>query len=145
MDKYERLVDKLIRESMERGEFDDLSGSGEPIDLTENPFVPEEMRTVNRLLRNAGFAPAWIEERKDIDATFIEAKTRLTRAKEIYSREGQLADSPQWIRAVREFCEIVDELNIRIRHYNLKAPAPGFHRKTIDAEQIIKSVEQELG
>ena len=141
MDKYERLVDKLIRESMERGEFDDLAGTGEPIDLTENPFVPEDLRTTHRLLRNAGFAPAWIEERKDIDASFIEAKATLTRAREIYSREGQLADSPQWARAVRDFREIVDELNRRIRFYNLKAPAPGFHRKTIDAEEIIKALE----
>ena len=66
MDKWESLVDRLIRESMERGEFDSLSGTGEPIDLTENPFEDPDLRTANRLLRNAGFAPAWIEERTDI-------------------------------------------------------------------------------
>jgi DnaJ family protein C protein 28 len=142
MDKYERLVDRLIRESMERGEFNDLSGSGEPLDLNENPFEPPEMRTVNRLLRNAGFAPAWIEERKDIDASFNQAKTTLVRAKEIYGREGALVDSPQWARAVGEFRAIVAELNRRIRFYNLKAPAAGFHLKTIDDEQIIGSLEK---
>ena len=142
MDKYERLVDKLIRESMERGEFDDLAGSGEPIDLNENPFVPPDLRTVHRLLRNAGFAPAWIEERKDIDAAFIEAKATLTRAREIYSREGELRDSPQWNRAVQEFRETVVELNQRIKFYNLKAPAAGFHRRIIDPDDIVDSLEQ---
>ena len=142
MDRYERLVDKLIRESMERGEFDDLAGAGEPIDLNENPFVPPDMRTVNRLMRNAGFAPAWIEERKDIDAAFVEAKAKLVRASEIYSREGDLNKSPEWARAVREFRETVAELNRRIKFYNLKAPAVGFHRRVIDAEEIVGSLER---
>jgi hypothetical protein len=143
MDKYERLVDKLIRESMERGEFDDLAGAGEPIDLSENPFVPPDMQTVNRLLKNAGFAPAWLEERKDITAALLGAKTTLVRAKEIYSPEGPLAESPQWARATREFREIVDELNRRIKHYNLKAPAPGFHLRTIDVDVVIRQLELE--
>lgn len=30
-DRFETHVDRLIRESIERGEFDDLPGSGEPI------------------------------------------------------------------------------------------------------------------
>ena len=38
MDKWEPLIDRMIKESMDRGEFDNLPGSGEPIDLTENPY-----------------------------------------------------------------------------------------------------------
>jgi hypothetical protein len=34
----------------------------------------------HRLLRNAGFAPAWIEERKQIDAELEAALTILARA-----------------------------------------------------------------
>jgi hypothetical protein len=30
-DRYEGFVDRLIRESMERGDFDDLAGEGRPI------------------------------------------------------------------------------------------------------------------
>jgi len=56
MDKWEPLIERMIRESMDRGEFDDLPGAGQPIDLTENPFEAPELRTVHRLLRNAGFA-----------------------------------------------------------------------------------------
>jgi DnaJ homolog subfamily C member 28 len=139
MDKWESLVDKLIRESMERGEFKDLSGEGEPIDLSENPFEAPELRTAHRLLRNAGFAPAWIEERKDIEATFTRAKTILTRASYLYSHE--IPHGAQWQRAVREFRETVAELNQRIRIYNLKAPAAGFQRKLIDAESLISDLE----
>jgi DnaJ homolog subfamily C member 28 len=68
MKGWESLIDKKIREAMTRGEFDDLSGKGKPIDLSENPFDDPDWRMAHRMLRNAGFAPAWIEERKDIDS-----------------------------------------------------------------------------
>src|SRR6266850_3886992 len=154
MDKRETLIDKMIRESMERGEFDDLPGEGQPIDLSENPFEDPELRTVHRLLRNAGFAPAWIEERKDIAAEFERAWATLLRANNLYGKRGKLtaqqsesagdrslSKSAQWERAAKEFCEIVAALNQRIRIYNLKAPAAVFHRKTIDAESLIRDLE----
>jgi DnaJ homolog subfamily C member 28 len=143
MDKWEPLIDKIIRESMERGEFDNLSGSGEPIDLKENPFEDPDMRMAHRLLRNAGFAPAWIEERKDIDAEFQRARATLLRAKNLYGREGKLANNVHWQRAAKEFRAMANELNQRIRMYNLKAPAVGFHRSVIDSEALINELERE--
>ena len=141
MDKWEPLVDKMIREAMERGEFDDLPGTGQPIDLSENPFEDPELRTVHRLLRNAGFAPAWIEERKDIDAELQRLRATLLRAKSLYGQGGDLVDDVRWQRAAKEFREKVGELNQRIRLYNLKAPATAFHRKTIDADSLIIELE----
>jgi len=46
-------------------------------------------------------------------------------------------------RALKEFRESVEELNRRIRLYNLKAPATGFHRKVIDADSLIADLEKE--
>ncbi len=74
------LVDQKIREAMEQGELDDLEGKGKPLDTSENPFEDPELRLAHRMLRNTGFAPAWIEERKDIDSEFENARRRLPRA-----------------------------------------------------------------
>ena len=63
---WETAVEKTIREAMERGEFDNISGKGKPLDLGVNPFVPEEMRQTFRILENAGVAPDWIEQDKEI-------------------------------------------------------------------------------
>lgn len=139
MDKFESLVDKLIRESIERGEFEDLSGKGEPVDLRENPFEDPDVRTAHRLLRNAGFAPAWVEERKDIDTRLHEARTMLQRARDLYRDE--IPGGARWQRAVREFRELVAELNQRIRMYNLKAPSTVFHRKVFDIDGWIRELE----
>ena len=142
MDKWEPLIDRMIRESMDRGEFENLQGTGEPIDLSENPFEAPELRTAHRLLRNAGFAPAWIEERKDIDATFQRAREVLRRARKLYwSASGE--KSHDWQRALKEFRDCVGELNQRIRLYNLKAPATGFHRSIIDVDQVVSDLNTE--
>ena len=139
MDRWESLVDKLIRESMERGEFDDLSGTGEPVDLSENPFEDPDLRTAHRLLRNAGFAPAWIEERKDIDESIKRAQTTLLRARDLYRSE--IPDGARWKRSVQEFRETLAELNQRIRMYNLRAPGTVFHRKVFDGDSFIRELE----
>jgi DnaJ homolog subfamily C member 28 len=139
MDKWESLVDKLIRESMERGEFDELPGKGEPLDLKENPFENPDLRMAHRLLRNAGFGPAWLEDQKDIDARLNNAGATLRRARDLYRDE--IPQGARWQRAVQEFRETVAELNQRIRMYNLKAPGTVFHRKVFDADAFIHELE----
>ena len=139
MNRLESLTEKMLREAIENGEFDDLPGKGEPLDLKENPFEDPDLRVVHRLLRNAGFAPAWIEERKDLEGEFELAQTKLSRAWALFGT-GQSASEPEWERSVREFREKVAELNQRTRIYNLKAPAAVFHRMHIDADRVIEKV-----
>jgi DnaJ homolog subfamily C member 28 len=136
MNRFESMTEKKLREAIERGEFDNLPGKGEPIDLQENPFEDPDLRMVHRLLRSAGFAPAWIEERKNIDAELELARTKLTRAWALFGETSK----HQWQRNVREFREKAAELNERIRVYNLKAPAAVFHRRHVDAERMIEAV-----
>jgi DnaJ family protein C protein 28 len=136
------MAEKRLREAIENGEFDDLPGKGEPIDLRENPFEDLDLRTVHRLLRNAGFAPAWIEERKDIDAELAAAQTKLIRAWALFGEGGKAKSEVEWERSVKNFRELVAELQQRIRIYNLKAPAAVFHRKHIDVEKILESIKR---
>ena len=143
MNRFESLTEKKLREAIENGEFDNLPGKGEPIDLRENPFEDPDLRTVHRLLRNAGFAPAWIEERKDIDAELASAQAKLTRAWALFGPGGKAASEAEWERSVREFRDRVVELQQRITIYNLKAPAAVFHRKHIDVVKILESIKGE--
>ena len=145
MKYWESLIDKKIREAMERGEFDNLTGKGEPIDLSENPFEDPDWRTAHRMLRNAGFAPAWIEERKDIDAELAVARNNLARVWGILQNarqtEHESSATARWQKALATFREKVDELNRRINAWNLKAPAVSFQRMRIDVEAEIRSLQ----
>ena len=38
MDRFESMAEKLLREAIEAGEFDNLPGKGQRLDLSENPF-----------------------------------------------------------------------------------------------------------
>jgi hypothetical protein len=142
MNRFESLTEKRLRKAIENGEFSDLPGKGEPVDLRENPFEDPDLRVVHRLLRNAGFAPAWIEERKDIDAELLAAQTKLSRAWALFGEEGTRPSEAEWDRSVKEFREQIVDLQQRITIYNLKAPAAVFQRKHIDAHKMLESIKR---
>jgi hypothetical protein len=58
---FEALVEQRILEAQARGEFDRLPGAGQPMDLDEDPLVPDDLRVAWRVLRNAGFVPPEVE------------------------------------------------------------------------------------
>jgi hypothetical protein len=62
------VVEERIQEAARRGDFDNLPGSGRPLDLDEAPLVPPELRAAYRMLKNAGFVPPEILERREIAA-----------------------------------------------------------------------------
>jgi DnaJ homolog subfamily C member 28 len=141
MNRRESMAEKMLREAIEAGEFDNLPGKGKPIDLSENPFEDPDLRVVHKLLRNAGFAPAWIEERKDLDAAFELARQTLSRAWALYNPAGRSPSAAAWDRNIQEFRGKIAELNSRIKIYNLKAPAAVFHRKVIDVDRVIDEIK----
>lgn len=57
----EKLIEKKIREAMERGEFDNLEGSGQPVDLSAYFATPEDMRIGCKLLKDAKIVPEELE------------------------------------------------------------------------------------
>ena len=51
------LAEQKIAEAVSRGELDRLPGQGQPLNLAEDPLVPEELRLAYRILKNAGYVP----------------------------------------------------------------------------------------
>src|SRR5438874_9331831 len=57
----ELLAERKIEEAIARGEFDDLPGAGGPLELADDPLVPEDLRVAYRILRNAGYVPPEVQ------------------------------------------------------------------------------------
>jgi hypothetical protein len=57
----ELLAERKIEEAIERGEFDGLPGAGRPLELDDDPLVPEELRIAHRILKNAGYVPPEVQ------------------------------------------------------------------------------------
>lgn len=58
----ELIAERKIAEAAAQGEFDNLPGAGQPLNLEDDPLVPEDQRMANRILRNAGLVPREVEE-----------------------------------------------------------------------------------
>ncbi len=63
---FKKIAEERIRRAMEEGLFDNLEYKGKPLKLKEDPFVPEDLKIVYRILKNAGFLPKEVELRKEI-------------------------------------------------------------------------------
>jgi hypothetical protein len=63
---FDKLVESLIKEAQERGEFDNLPGKGKPIDLTSYFETPEDVRLAQSVLKNAGITPPEVQLLKEI-------------------------------------------------------------------------------
>jgi len=62
-----QLAERKIALAFERGEFNDLPGRGEPLDLEDDRHIPKELRVSYRILKNAGYIPAEIQLRQEIE------------------------------------------------------------------------------
>ena len=66
---FEKIVEERIRKAQKKGEFENLPGSGKPLEFKDNHFVPEELRLAYKMLKNADFVPPEIELKKEIKQT----------------------------------------------------------------------------
>ena len=62
----ERVAEKRINEAIQRGEFDNLPGSGEPLSLEDDRQIPDDLRLAYKVLRNAKCMPPELELKKEI-------------------------------------------------------------------------------
>jgi hypothetical protein len=102
---FESWVDKQIREAIDRGEFDNLSGAGEPIRNLDTPY--DEV-WVRRLLEDEGATP------EDMLPTPLRLRREVER----------LPETVRKLRSEQAVRDAVEELNERIAAW-LRKPLGG--------------------
>jgi len=65
----DKIAEERIREAIERGEFDDLPGKGQPLNLEDDSHLPTDLRLAYKILKNANCLPPELELRKEIRTT----------------------------------------------------------------------------
>jgi len=63
---FEAFAEQKIAEAINRGDFENLPGSGQPLNLDDDPLIPEDQRMATRILKNAGFTPPEVGARRQI-------------------------------------------------------------------------------
>jgi len=88
MSYFQRVTEQRIREAIENGVFDNLQGSGKPLDHSDYFSAPPELRAGYHLLKNAGVVPEELGLLKEIHQITGHIKSALTKdEKERLTRE----------------------------------------------------------
>lgn len=151
MSWFEIIADRKIRDAIEEGQFDNLAGKGQPLNLEIDFRVPPEQRMAYRLMREAKILPPWIELDKDIRnrlqlwdsrvEQFIKDRNRELERR-APSRERDAFLDAQRDRFLIRSAEGLRDLNRLIDRLNLAAPTPAQQRLRIPMQQRMQELEE---
>jgi hypothetical protein len=103
MDAFRVIAERKIREAISEGAFDGLKGAGKPLTIEDETWIPEDLRPVYRVLKNAGIVPPELELKKEI----LSLRTLI---------DG-MDDNEERTRKIRD-------LNFRIMKFNMLRNSP---------------------
>lgn len=129
---WESVTERIIREAMERGEFDDLPAKGRPFVVEENPYAGD-MALAFHILHNAGVAPPWIESDKEV--------RRLRAAYDRLLERAWLAPLPIRASLRREIVSVVADHDDAVCHLNSEAPTVRNHRRPIGRDAALAALD----
>ncbi|TRY84821.1 hypothetical protein DNTS_002269 [Danionella cerebrum] len=119
----ERLVEDLIQESMARGDFQNLSGSGKPLNKFDyNPYMDPMTHNLNRILIDNGYQPEWIVAQKEIRESITKLRQRLQDVKARLGDPMRHSETLQWKEHCSVFAEELGKLNKKVDNFNLIVP-----------------------
>lgn len=111
---FEKIAEERIRKAMEEGAFEGLPGTGRPLTLEDDRWVPEDLRMAYRVLKNAGCLPPELELRKEIMGlrelmeTIDDDRERLCRLRELnykILRLGMMRERPMSLECEERILE----------------------------------------
>lgn len=152
---FETLVEERIQKAMEEGQFKNLPGEGKPINLTDYDFLNQDVWMSNKILKNAGYLPPWIELAWEIDAD-EQRLAAVTAGFEdwLASARAMLLPLPQGDRALRraatdrafhthteQYVRIAEPLHEKITNFNVMCPIRRLEKVTVWVEYRVEQME----
>jgi hypothetical protein len=132
---YQSLIEQRMQQAQEDGLFDNLPGAGKPQNLDDDALVPAEDRAGYRLLKANGFAPPWIEARREIAEQRADLDTWLEQANRRWPHLQPAGRAGLRVAYRRK----LDDLQRLILTFNLKTPRGVEQLETLRiAEELLK-------
>jgi len=120
----ETLFERQIRQAMDEGRFDNLPHQGMPLPNDDNPHAGE-WGLAFKMLKDAGYAPPWIEADKEVRALLERRDAILAHVRSNPpSQLGRLRDHERIERLVKD-------VNAAIARVNAEAPTTRQHRTAL--------------
>jgi hypothetical protein len=123
LDWTQIVAERKIKEAIDAGDFDDVPGSGEPVDLSIDPFTPVHLRIANKVLKNARALPEWLQLEKEIEQeTLAVPAVRERGLRAILIAKNRASRERAMDKLRSEYHERMDTLNTLILKYCFVAP-----------------------
>ncbi len=123
MQTWSGLVEQRILDGMSKGLFDNLEGTGKPLNLEDDAFVPLELKMAFRMLRSTGLAPLWVEMNKEIREDLARMHSFRSYAHSRWDRTNPI--EREHLR--HQYRNRINEINGKIVNYNILAPSSQVH------------------
>lgn len=143
---FDRVVEDLIQEAMSRGDFQNLKGTGKPLDnvQSQNPYVDFTTHKLNKILLDNGFVPEWITLQKEIREEVTELKRSLEYERSCLGKTPLTSEEKQlWESAIQKHEKLVNSINKKIDKFNLIVPVLDKQMIQIQLRRISDKILQE--
>lgn len=119
----QKIIEQKIREAQMKGEFDNLPGTGKPVEIEDDRHVPEDLRMAYKILKNANCVPPELELKKEI-----------RRMEDMFE---SLSDEKEKYRQIKK-------INFRIMQLNmLRKTSPLLEDTEIYYKKVLEKAEKE--
>ncbi|XP_077999194.1 dnaJ homolog subfamily C member 28-like [Glandiceps talaboti] len=138
----ERMVDKAVKESLEKGEFKNIAGMGKPLKPKfENPYMDGMEFKLNQIVINNNYTTEWIEMRKQARNKLKDVKAALTKARKQFEENPVYPkEKKKWEEAVENFREEIKKINKILVDYNLSTPSLFLQVRLLNVEKLISDI-----
>jgi hypothetical protein len=135
MAMWNGLVEQRILDAMAKGMFDNLQGTGQPLNLDDDAFVPLELRMAFRMLRSTGLAPLWVQMNKEIRDDIA----RMEHFRSYVHGRWERISVIERDHLRQQYIDRINDINGKIINYNIMAPSSQVHMAIlIMDEELIK-------
>ncbi len=159
--EFQTLIDKIIQEARERGEFDLPHHKGKKLQDEPAEVFAGDRAMAHKVLKNSGNAPPFLMKKREIDAKLDEERNRLVRyamrrrrlhdeAVAVRDQDAALSKAlderaeQDWAWAVTKFEEAIPKLNKDIELFNLMNQIPAMFKMKIRIEWEIERAEKAI-
>ncbi len=66
MDSLARIAEQKILQALEKGDLNSEKWKNKPLPLDDDRFVPDDLKMAYKILKNSGYLPPEIEEKKEV-------------------------------------------------------------------------------
>lgn len=128
---FHHFLDEIMAKAHTDGLMDNLPGRGQPLKLDDDELVPDEYRLGFRMLKSSGFAPPWVEARREID----EERGRIDAWLKDANRRWPHLEAPARAALQVTYKRKLDDIQRLILNFNLTAPPSVSHVEGLRMDQ----------